>query len=342
MKSLEGMRLLMTGGTGFFGRSFLRHLAEASRKSNSSSEHSVVVLSRNPNLFVETHPYFKHLSWLDFAEGDILDPDSLPISDKFTHILHAAADSRLGPTSLPLDQFSQIVDGTRNILNFAAKNNVKRVLLTSSGAVYGPQPNEQYALPEDWRGSPGLTSPSDTYGLAKRAAEHLCALYGHAFGIETTVARCFAFVGPDLPTDVHFAIGNFIRDALTKPQITVNGDGTPLRTFLDQDDLARWLLTLLQQGSAGQAYNVGSNEVISIADLAYLVRDILAPEKPVRILGQRFPVANRSRYIPDISKPQRELGLCVTIPLAEAIRRTGDALRSNLSMEMHDEMHHYF
>ncbi len=135
------------------------------------------------------------------------------------------------------------------------------------------------------------------------------------------MARCFAFVGADLPLNVHFAIGNFIRDALTADAITVSGDGTPLRTYLDQSDLAHWLFTLLEHGRRGQAYNVGSNELISIADLAHLVRNILAPNKPVHILGKPDAGAARNRYVPDISKAQKELGLNATVPLSEAIRR---------------------
>jgi dTDP-glucose 4,6-dehydratase len=166
-----------------------------------------------------------------------------------------------------------------------------------------------------------LAEPSTAYGQAKRAAEHLCALVGEQYGLETVMARCFAFVGPDLPLNVHFAIGNFIRDALTADAITVAGDGTPLRTYLDQNDLAHWLFTLLEHGRPGQAYNVGSNEVISIADLAHLVRDLLAREKPVHILGKPDPAVSRNRYLPDTRKAQLELSLSVTVPLAEAIRR---------------------
>jgi len=147
------------------------------------------------------------------------------------------------------------------------------------------------------------------------------------------IARCFAFVGPDLPLNVHFAIGNFIRDALTADAITVSGDGTPLRTYLHQSDLAHWLLTLLVHGRPGQVYNVGSDEVISIAALAHLVRDILAPDKPVYILGQLDPSAARNRYVPDIRKAQQELGLSVTVPLAEAIRRTGEAVGAALALD---------
>ena len=215
------------------------------------------------------------------------------------------------------------MDGTRNILDLAVASGARRFLLTSSGAIYGPQPPDLAAIPEDWPGSPPLAEPSTAYGQAKRAAEHLCALVGEQHGLETVVARCFAFVGPDLPLNVHFAIGNFIRDALTAEAITVSGDGTPLRTYLDQSDLAHWLFTLLELGRPGQAYNVGSDEVISIADLAHLVRDILAPYKPVHILGQPDPGAARNRYVPDISKARQQLGLSVTVPLAEAISRTG-------------------
>jgi UDP-glucuronate decarboxylase len=178
-----------------------------------------------------------------------------------------------------------------------------------------------------------LAEPSTAYGQAKRAAEHLCALVGEQHGLETVVARCFAFVGADLPLNVHFAIGNFIRDALTADAITVSGDGTPLRTYLHQSDLAHWLFTLLERGRSCEAYNVGSDEVISIANLAHLVRDVLAPEKPVHILGKPDPGAARNRYVPDIRKVQQQLGLSVTVSLADAIRRTGAAAQEAMALD---------
>jgi dTDP-glucose 4,6-dehydratase len=311
------MKLLLTGGTGFFGRAMLRH--------NFSLDHSaaceIVLLSRHPEQFLAAYPEFSGHSSITFLKGDIQQRDSLPWDQTFTHVLHAATDSTIGPSLTPLQRFDQIVEGTRNILDLTVATGAHHFLLTSSGAIYGPQPADLAAIPEEWPGSPPLADPSTAYGQAKRAAEHLCALVGEQHGLETVVARCFAFVGPDLPLDVHFAIGNFIRDALTADAITVAGDGTALRTYLHQSDLAQWLFTLLEHGHPGQAYNVGSDEVISIAALAHLVRDVLAPEKPVHILGQPDPGAARNRYVPDIRKAQQDLGLSVTIPLAEAIRR---------------------
>jgi UDP-glucuronate decarboxylase len=315
--------ILVTGGTGFFGKALLQyHLAWAN-----SPATNIIILSRNPEQFLTAHPEFIGHPSISFLKGDIQQRDSLPWGQTFTHVLHAATDSTIGPSLTPLQRYDQIVEGTRNILDLAIATGARRFLLTSSGAIYGPQPVDLNTIPEDWPGGPPLAEPSTSYGQAKRAAEHLCALFAEQHGLETVAARCFAFVGPDLPLTVHFAIGNFIRDALTADAITVGGDGTPLRTYLDQSDLAHWLFTLLKRGRPGEAYNVGSDEVISIADLAHLVRDILAPDKPVAILGRADPRAARNRYVPDIRKAHQELGLNVNIPLAEAIRRTGEAHR---------------
>lgn len=317
------MQLLLTGGTGFFGKALLRHFFA----NGLAADTSLVVLSRNPESFLFAFPEFVGHYQISFLQGDIQQRDSLPWSYSFTHVLHAATESTIGPSLTPLQRYDQIVDGTRNILDLAVATGAHRFLLTSSGAIYGPQPVDLAAIPEDWSGSPPLAEPSTAYGQGKRAAEHLCALVGNQHGLETVVARCFAFVGPDLPLDVHFAIGNFIRDALTADALTVSGDGTPLRTYLHQSDLAHWLLTLLEYGRPGQAYNVGSDEVVSIADLAQLVRDILAPDKPVQILGQPSPAATSNRYVPDIHKARQHLGLSVTVPLAEAIRHTGNSAK---------------
>lgn len=316
-------RLLLTGGTGFFGRSLLRLYLSAPVL----SDLEITVLSRNPDLFLARNPEFIGNEAISFLTGDIQKRDSLPWDHKYTHVLHAATDSTIGLSLDPLQRYDQIVDGTRNILDLAVATCAQRFLLTSSGAIYGPQSTDLKSIPEHSRTSPPLAVPSTTYGHAKRAAEHLCALYREAHGLETVIARCFAFVGPDLPLNAHFAVGNFIRDALMGDAITVAGDGTPLRTYLDQSDLAHWLFTLLERGRAGEAYNVGSDEVFSIAELAYLVRDVLAPGKPVKMLGNPDYSVARNRYIPNISKAQLQLSLRVSIPLAEAIRRAGAAHR---------------
>jgi len=313
--------LLLTGGTGFFGKALLRHWLAAHEAGDGGPQ--LTVLSRRPEAFLAQHPEFADQPWLRFHAGDMLEPATLPTRAGFTHLLHAAADSTLGPQLTPLQRYTQIVDGTRHLLDYAAAHRTPRFLLVSSGGVYGTQPPELAQIPESHHALPDPLNAAHAYSVAKRCAEHLCALYGQQYGIQTVVARCFAFVGRDLPLDAHFAIGNFIRDALTRAQITVSGDGTPVRSYMDQRDLARWLELLLHQGRAGQAYNVGSDAAITLAELAHRVRDLLAPGKPVQIAGATADAGNfRSRYVPCIAKARGELGLALQYTLDEAVCET--------------------
>jgi UDP-glucuronate decarboxylase len=318
-----GSHLLVTGGTGFFGLALLRHL-----QSFGGEPIRVSVLSRDPARFRTIHPELARL--VEWKRGDVLAPDSLPRTHQYSHILHAATDSTLGPKLTPLERYIQIVEGTRNILELAVASGAKRFLLTSSGGVYGPQPGNMERIPEDYNGMPNPLDSQNAYSVAKRCAEHLCALYQSRHGLETVIARCFAFVGRDLPVDAHFAIGNFVRDALINSDIFVEGDGSPVRSYMDQRDLAHWLVTLVSRGEAGQAYNVGSDVPITIADLAYKVRELLAPGKPVRIACEETAQSFRNRYVPSIDKSKKQLGLTLSHSLDAAIQWTADCLSGRI------------
>ncbi len=310
-------KLFLTGGTGSFGRALLRHWIKLSALDIDVP--SVTVLTRSPEKFLELYPEFADLTWLNLCAGNILVFDSLPVKHNFTHVIHAAADSTLESSLRPIQRYDQIVNGTRNLLEFSVAVGVNRFLYISSGGVYGKQPLDLEKLPESYLGMPDVLNPENAYGVAKRTAEHLCMLYCQKYEIETVIARCFTFVGKDFPLNAHFAIGNFIRDALWRDEIVVSGNGKAMRSYLDQADLAEWLLTLLREGRSGTAFNVGSDQSISIAELAYLVRNVIAPQKSVRILGNLEP-GRGGRYVPDISKANRELGLKINISLKDAIK----------------------
>ena len=311
------MKLLVTGGTGFFGRALLRKWIDDEKHGTSLPE--ITVLTRSPESFLVRYPEFFGKNWLSFHKGNMLEYASLPHNRTFTHILHGATESTIGPSLEALQRYDEIVNGTRNILDYAVKNNVKRVLLTSSGGVYGPQPETLGEIPESYLGIPDPLDRMSAYSMAKRASEHLCCLYNDSYGLESTIARCFSFVGRDLPLTAHFAIGNFIHDALNNKNILVSGNGNPVRSYLDQKDLAIWLCSILMKAPAGAVYNVGSDDRVSIGDLAYLVRDILSPSKPIRFAGESDLYQGRNTYVPDISKAKSQLGLRVRISLRESI-----------------------
>jgi dTDP-glucose 4,6-dehydratase len=167
-------------------------------------------------------------------------------------------------------------------------------------------------------------NPLSAYGEGKRAGELLCALYHQQHGLETAIARCFTFVGPHLPLNAHFAIGNFIRDTLRGESIQIK-DGRPYRSYLYIADLVIWLWTILFKGQPCSPYNVGSDQEISIADLAQSVGTVMTgrginKEPSSQILTST--IFQPSRYVPSIALAKTTLDLQVWITLEEAIRRT--------------------
>lgn len=319
--------ILLTGGTGFFGKSLLRHCLELQDQGQCIG--NLHVLSRNPERFLINNPEFAVLETVSFVKGDILWKKTLPVGMSYDAVIHGAADSTDGPSIPAMMRFDQIVSGTRNLLDFAVRTGAKRFLFISSGAVYG-QISPAGAKEDDLTG-PAALDPRNVYGISKKTAEHLCSLYMEAYSIETVVARCFAFLGPDLPTGAHFAVGNFIRDALWEDEIVIKGDGTSVRSYLYQADLAKWLIRMLEHGKPGDAYNVGSDEPITIVDLARTVRDIICPGKVVRVLGGASVASDRSIYLPDISKAREVLGLNVDFDLRHSIEITANQVRRSWS-----------
>ena len=163
--------------------------------------------------------------------------------------------------------------------------------------------------------------PAAAYGHSKRVSEFLCASYAQVYGFAAVIARLFAFLGPHLPLDGNFAIGNFVRDALAGGPIRVHGDGSPYRSYLYAADLAVWLWTLLLRGESAVPYNVGSSSAVTIRELAGRVRDVVEPGAAIEIARPPAPGAPALRYVPSVRRAEEGLGLGAWIPLDEGLRR---------------------
>lgn len=306
-------RIFITGGTGFFGYWLLEALLAANAEHRLGMR--IIALSRAPDAFAAKAPHLASDPAVQLVPGD---------QERFeykggplTHVIHAAIDY-----GDPFALFNGVVNGTRRTLELAVRTGATKYLLTSSGAVYGRQPSSISHLPEDYNGSPNTSELSAAYGEGKRAAEFLCTCFHQKHGLDTVVSRGYAFVGPALPLDSGSAIGNFIGDALAGRPIRVAGDGSPIRSYLYGADLAVWLLTMLSNGTACRPYNVGSDVEISIAEVAHVVAEEVAPTCEVVIEGEPTKTGERAAYVPSIRRARTELALDAWIDLREAIRRT--------------------
>lgn len=325
---LRGQRVLLTGGTGFIGKWLLATFLHANRSLALSAQ--VVILSRQPEKFLEEFPELRKSNEVIFLSGDVrdLEPDA---AGECNFAIHAATD--VVATSTPSDILDSCINGTRRVLGSMVRGSAtRRMLLLSSGAVYGRTPPEITTVPEEWAGAPDPLAPTSAYGEGKRISEILCAIAAaERFGLEVSIARCFAFVGPYLPLDKHFAIGNFIGAVMRGEDICIQGDGTPLRSYLYAADLAHWLWVMLLEAPSGRAYNVGGSEAISIGDLAHRVNRVLGGRGEVRVAQSPRVGATPQAYLPSIGRVAAELKLLPVVGLDDAILRTarwaGCALR---------------
>jgi dTDP-glucose 4,6-dehydratase len=312
-EELRGQRLFITGGTGFFGCWLLETLLRANRRLRLGV--SAVVLTRDRRRFERRVPHLADDPAIVLQQGDVQSFET-PDGD-FSAAIHAAADMVLDQPRAALEA---ALGGTSRVLDLAIEKNVHNVLLTSSGAVYGEQPRDMAHIDESYNGAPNVADSAGAYGEAKRLAELAGVIAAREGKVEFKIARCFAFVGPYLPLDAQFAIGNFIRDGLNGGPVRVLGDGTPLRSYLYASDLAVWLWTILLRGESGRPYNVGSEEAVSIRQVAEEVA--LATGTSVSVAKVANADDPPSRYVPSTKRAASELNLRQTVSLRDSIAKT--------------------
>ena len=329
-EEMRGQRLFLTGGTGFFGTWLVESFCHINRELGLGAR--VTVLSRDPARFAAKAPHLVSDPAVTMLTGDVRS-FAFPVGD-FRYLIHAATETVAKPgQDEPLEMLATILDGTGRTLEFASQCGARKFLLTSSGAVYGKQPPDIAHLPETYAGAPDPVSPASAYAEGKRASELMCALYqkratARDIAFDVKIARCWAFCGPHLPLDAHFAVGNFIGDVLAGRPISIGGDGTPRRSYLYAADLMVWLWTILFRAPSLVPINVGSGNDLSIRELAEIVAEALAPGTEVRVAKEPVAGAAPSRYVPDVKRAEELLGLRETVGLLDQIRRTAEWHRS--------------
>jgi dTDP-glucose 4,6-dehydratase len=319
---VTGRSLLLIGGSGFFGKSFL----DAHRRGllKPWSIERIIVVARSASSLRLAYPELVHTD-VALLDLDVATAESLPPAD---FVVHAASttDARRYAED-PQAERSNILAAVNNYARLAERvHRESRIVFASSGAVYGQQPPDILQLPEDFTaGDPGtLVDYKRDYAEAKRLSEECIAQLGAA-GIRTSVARCFAFVGHYLPRDQHFAIGNFLADGLAGRAIEVKARKAVYRSYMHSDDLVRWLITLAEAASpACPIYNVGSDEALTVGEVANAVAARFGV--PANVPPIIDPAVDR--YIPSIERARRELGLSLSFNLESAVEDVATRLES--------------
>lgn len=319
LQTLRGQSIFLTGGTGFIGGWLVDALLRANEILN--LDVSLHLISRDPQRFGEAMPHLRDAKGVEVVKADVrfLEYDER----RYDVVIHAATDASAQLNEQdPLRMADTVVDGTRRALEFARRCGASKMLMMSSGGVYGKFVAGTTHVREDYGGGPDQLNPYYTYSESKRMAELLCALYSKQHGLTVPVARIFALLGPRLPLNIHFAAGNFIRDALAGGPIKIAGDGTAVRSYLYPTDLVTWLLAILANGKSARAYNIGSDQAVTVLDLAKAIARYYSPELAIEVAGRPDASNPVNYYVPDVNRARTELGMKITVPLQDAIART--------------------
>jgi nucleoside-diphosphate-sugar epimerase len=321
LRTLAGASIMITGATGWFGVWLLDAICAADDLLSLKLE--IVAVSRDPGRFQNRFSGFAEDRRISWIEADVRSLESS--RSGFSHVIHGAADTTVGADPEAQRRlFDTLVDGTRRVIASAGPQ-CKSFLLLSSGAIYGPPKNLGSRFTEIESSGPDPSVMRNCYAEGKRAAEQLCAIAASE-GMPTRIARCFAFVGPHMPFDRHFAIGNFIADAVRGCPILVKSDGRPMRSYLYMSDLVSSLLAILAEGTVGRPYNVGSDRGFTIESVAHCVNRVVGGSGVI-IQGDRSDP--KDQYVPDTNRLAAELGVSQKVGLEAAIARTAAWYRAH-------------
>lgn len=309
-EALRGKRIAVTGGTGFVGRWMLESFLHANERLTLNA--ACTVLTRRPDAFRASAPHVALHPAIDIVEGDVRTAD-FP-DEQWYGVIHAAADPQSRFTSGE-DIGDVIVNGTRRMIGNAFMRHAEKFLFISSGAVYGTLHG---APADEYETSPDQSELLTSYARSKRAAERVC-LDAHA-AFAPVIARLFAFVGPLLPLDEQFAVGNFIGDGLAGRTVNVRGDGSAVRSYLYAADMAAWLWMAFFRGSPHGIYNIGSAEAHTITDIAERTASLFEP-RPRVVTGAGASGAG-TYYVPSVARITSELGARETTDITTALEKT--------------------
>lgn len=317
-ESFRDKSIFLTGGTGFFGKWILESFIYVNNKLSLNAK--IISLSRNPESFLQEYPFYdENTSSIRFIKGDIL-KYNFELDEKIHYIIHAAtaASDTLNKNN-PLLMMDTITLGTRNVLNFALTQRIEGFLFVSSGAVYGKQPLNVSTIHETDGFKIDINNSNAAYSEGKRIAELYCSTYFEKYNLPLKIARCFAFVGPYLPLNTHFAIGNFINNVLNKEDIVISGDGSTIRSYMYASDLAISIWKILANGRNNIPYNVGIDTPYSLREIALILKSKYGNDVKILNLNKN---TSKDIYVPNIDAFKSDFNVSNFINIEEAIQKT--------------------
>ncbi len=311
------MRIFVTGGAGFIGSNFIRHVLSLKKSFEVVNFDKLTYAGNLANLeAVAENPNYS------FVRGDICDAAAV---QKALHgcdvIVHFAAESHVDRSIYePAPVIETNVTGTFVMLQVARAQRVERFLHVSTDEVYGDMPPGAFAD----ENSP--LQPSSPYSASKAASDLLVRSYVRTFGFPALITRSSNNYGPYQFPEKFLPL--MITNALDGKPLPIYGDGKQQRDWLHVEDNCRAVLAVLERGRIGEAYNIGGIEVEENLTIARHLLRLLGKSESLLSYVKDRPGHDR-RYALRCTKIEQELGWKPAIPLEDGLRRTIEWYQAN-------------
>lgn len=320
------MNALITGGAGFIGS----HLSEELIRAG----HKVAVLDDLSTGRLENVSGLKDNPDFELIIGTILNDELMDkLVERCDIIFHLAA--AVGVELIvkrPLDSLTTNIKGSEIVLDMADRYR-KKILITSTSEIYGKNVNGPLKENDDRiLGSPLKTRWS--YSTAKAVDEMLAYVYWKEKGVPSIIVRLFNTVGPRQTGAYGMVMPRFVSQALKNEPVTIYGSGKQSRCFLHVKDAVNTLVRLIDEPKAiGEVFNVGSQEEISIEQLANQIIKMTASKSKIEYIpyekAYEEGFEDMQRRVPDINKIKKLTGFSPTATLSEIIKDIVNHIKNN-------------
>ena len=319
------MRLLVTGGAGFIGNCFVRHILNKYPDYKVINLDALTYAGNLENLKdVENNPNYK------FVHGNICDKKLVrELMAEVDACVNFAAESHVDRSITGPEIFVETnIQGTLNLLQNAKEFKIDRYLQVSTDEVYGTLGKTGYFTEET------ALAPNSPHSASKTGADLLVRAYYETYKMPVLTTRCSNNYGPyQYPEKL---IPLFISNLLNGKQVPVYGDGMNVRDWLYVYDHCAAIDTVLHKGRVGEVYNIGgNNEKANIEITKLLIKELGRDESSIKYVEDRL--GHDRRYAIDSSKIQKELGWSPSVTFEEGIKLTIDWYLKNQDWIEHIE-----
>ncbi len=325
MSPLKGKRILITGGFGLIGSSIIDLLILANEQLDLGL--IIYVAARNRAKYDET---YRNNSFVEFVQYEATQP--LSFHFPVDYIIHGASPASPEQyTANPVETMLSNISGITNLLLYAQKNRVSRVLYLSSSEVYGKIETAQ-PFAEGIYGSINIDAIRSSYPISKQAAELLCKSFSSEYGIDTVIVRPGHIFGPTASSADRRVSSDFAYKAAKNIPLVLKSSGMQERSYCYTVDAAAAILFVLLHGKSAEAYNIGTDEVCSIRKMAEIYSQIgNVPLKCKEPTGEELLAFNPMNHSSLNCEKLKSLGFHSSFSVKEGLEHTVTILRELLT-----------